>query len=86
MHVHTVQLLAVSAPPLSHEEKYSLRFAAGCVTRKTYKNLQESSHPEREGKAACIKEMIGGCEHASEDDTDAWLTTIDRGGLWHANQ
>ena len=37
--------------------------------------------------AACIKEMIGGCsEHASEDDTDAWLKTIDRGGLWHVNQ
>ena len=31
--------------------------------------------------AACIKEMIGGCEHDSEDDTNAWLKTIDRGGL-----
>ena len=78
---------AMPTPPLSYEEKNALRFIAGYVTRKTYKNVQESSHPEREGMAACIKEMIGGCgEHASEDDTDAWLKTIDRGGLWHVNQ
>ena len=40
---------AMPTPPLSYEEKNALRFIAGYVTRKTYKNVQESSHPEREG-------------------------------------
>ena len=74
-------------PPLSYEEKSALRYIAGYVTRKIYKNVLESSHPKREGMAACIKEMIWGCsECISEDDTDAWLKTMDRGGLWHVNQ
>ena len=34
--------------------------------------------------ASCIKEMIGSC--SDEDDSDAWLKMIDRGGLWHVNQ
>ena len=77
---------AVTPTPLSYEEKNALRFIAGYVSRKIYKNVLESSHPKREGMAACIKEMIGGCsECVSEDDTDAWLKTIDR-GLWHVNQ
>ena len=77
---------AMPIPPLSYEEKSALRYIAGYVTRKIYKNVLESSHPKREGMAACIKEMIGGCsECISEDNTDAWLKTMDRGGLWHVN-
>ena len=34
--------------------------------------------------ASCVKEMIGSC--SDEDDSDAWLKTINRGGLWHVNQ
>ena len=45
---------------LSFEEQNTLRFIAGYVSRKIYKNVQESSHPEKEGMATCIKEMIGG--------------------------
>ena len=31
--------------------------------------------------------MIVGCsEHDSDNDTDAWLKTINRGGLWHVNE
>ena len=49
--------------------------------------MLESSHPTREDMAACIKEMSEGCsECISEDDTDAWLKTMDRGELWHVNQ
>ena len=51
------------------------------------KKVQESSYPKREGMVACIKQMIRGCsEHDSDNDTDAWLKTINRGGLWHVNQ
>ena len=75
----------VASSTLSFEEQNALRFIAGYVSRKIYKNVQESSHPEKEGMVTCIKEMIGGCSNES-DDTDSWLKIIDRGGLWHVNQ
>ena len=41
----------------------------------------------KRSKKACIKEMIGGYgEHNSDNDTDAWLKTINRGGPWHVNE
>ena len=79
---HSSQL--TPAPIMSFEAQNALRFIAGYVLRKLYKNIQESSNPEKEGMASCIKEMIGSC--SDEDDSDAWLKTIDRGGLWHVNQ
>ena len=46
---------AVMPTPLSYEEKNALRFIAGYVSRKIYKNVLESSHPKREGMAAASK-------------------------------
>ena len=77
--------LTVASSTLSFEEQNALRFIAGYVSRKIYKNVQESSHPEKEGMATCIKEMIEGCSGES-DNTDSWLKIINRGGLWHLNQ
>ena len=70
---------------LSFEEQNALRYIAGYVLRKICKNVQESLHPEKEGLATCIKDLIGSCDD-SDGDTDVWLKTIDRGGLWHVNQ
>ena len=70
--------------PLSFEEKNAQRFVAGYVCRKVYTKLDASSVPEKEEMMLCINSFAGDEEDETEE-TELWLNTIDRGGLWHVN-
>ena len=70
--------------PLTFEERNALRFVAGYVCRKVRTKLEVSSIPEKEEMVLCIMSFAGDEEDETEE-TELWLNTIDRGGLWHVN-
>lgn len=68
--------------PLTFEEKNALHIVAGYVCRKVPTSLEQSSIPEKDDMIFCGMSFAG-----DEDDgeTETWLNTMDRGGLWHVN-
>ena len=70
--------------PLTFEEKNALRFVAGHVCRKVRTRLEESSTLGKDEMIFCIM-SFGGDEEDEEGETELWLNTTDRGGLWHVN-
>ena len=70
--------------PLTFEERNALRFVAGYVCRKVRTKLEATSLPEKEELILCIMSFAGDEEDETEE-TEVWLNSIDRGGLWHVN-
>jgi len=68
-------------PPLSHDEKNAVHYVAGYVCRKVHEHLKQSDSPGKEAMMLCLSDMNGG-DIDEENHTDAWLRTINRGGLW----
>ena len=69
---------------LTFEEENALRFVAGYICRKVHTKLEMSTFPEREEMMQCIISFVGD-EAVKEEETELWVNTIDRGGLWHVN-
>ena len=65
--------------PLTSEEEKALRYVAGYVCRYIHDKLQSDGNPSMINS---LKAMTLG---DIDDDSDAWLTLVDRGGLWHIN-
>ena len=51
------------------------------MCHKVYTKLDASSIPEKEEMILCISSFAGD----EEEETELWLNTIDRGGLWHVS-
>lgn len=81
---HPVNFANVSAqplPPLTNVEENALRYVAGYVCRKVHERLQSSTSKDKAVMILCLTDMNGGDEDSLKH-TDAWLNTINRGGLW----
>ena len=70
----------------SYEEINALRYTSGSVIRAVKKKLKRSANPKKEHLIACLSELH---EHVNEkptdddDDSNEWMSLIDRGGLTH---
>jgi hypothetical protein len=73
-------------PSLSVQEENALRYAAGYVCRNLRKKLTRTSHPLKQELVLGIMDLL---ECQGDDDGDesseAWLNSIDRGGLWYVS-
>lgn len=68
--------------PLTPEEEKALRYVAGYVCRNIHDKLKHTSSDGDQSMIDSLKAMTVG---DMDDDSDAWLTLVDRGGLWHIN-
>ena len=67
---------------LNFEEKNALRYTAGYVFRALKKKLKKSSNPSKQELVLCLEELLG---EEADEESHAWVTLIDRGGLNHVN-
>ena len=72
-----------SSNPLTSEEEKALRYVAGYICRNIYDKLQHVSFDH--GDSSMIGSLKAMTEGDKDDDSDRWLTLVDRGGLWHVN-
>ena len=70
---------------LDYEEKNSLRYTAGFVTRSLVKKLKRSCNPRKEQLISCLQELNSSekLPGVSTDDSEDWIHLLDRGGLTH---
>ena len=69
--------------PLTFEETNALHFVAGYVCRKVRTSLEKSSIALKDDMIFCIMSFAG--DEEGDGETELWLNTVDRGGLWHTN-
>ena len=69
---------------LSYEEKNAMRYTAGYVIRAVKKKIKKSACSEavKAGLGMCLTELLG---EECHDDSNDWVSMIDRGGLNHVN-
>ena len=67
---------------LSPADQSALRYVAGYVCRKVRDKLDKSSMAHKNDLILTLYEFRG---HGSEshDESEDWVNTLDRGGLWH---
>ena len=53
----------------------------GYVTRKLYQKLKNSKHMMKKERCLCLTEMNDVDPKEMQDDSDDWMTIVDRGGL-----
>ena len=70
-------------PTLLHQKREkALQYVAGYVCRNVHDKLQ---HMSSDGDSSMIDSLKAMTEGDKDDDSDRWLTLVDRGGLWHVN-
>ncbi len=65
---------------LTEDEKRAIRYSSGYIPRNLLPKLKRSAHSNKESLRMCLLGKTGMYEE-SED----WLTLVDRGGLTHIN-
>ena len=77
-----------STESMTRIEECALRYAAGYVCKHLVDKLKKSSHPSKDKLIWCLHkleiESYGEGEPCNDDST-AWVESIDRGGLWHVS-
>ncbi|KAL5503003.1 hypothetical protein EMCRGX_G009877 [Ephydatia muelleri] len=69
--------------PITRIEECALRYVAGYVCKHLVEKLKKSSHPSRDKLIWCLHKLEVDGESESDNDSTAWIESIDRGGLWH---
>ena len=72
-----------SAEPISRIEECALPHAAGYVCKHLVETFKKSSHPSRDKLIWCLCKLEVDGENEPDNDSTAWIKSIDRGGLWH---
>ena len=70
--------------PLTEEEMYGLRYAAGYIPRSLKKKLPKSTHPLKNDLQLCIFDLLDEGDE-SEHESKNWVHLINRGGLTRVN-
>ena len=67
---------------LDYEEKNSLRYTAGFVTRSLIKKLKRSNNPQKDHLITCLQEINTTEEIPGDtkDESEDWIDILDRGG------
>ena len=66
---------------LDYNEKNVLRYVGGYVTRRLYQKLENSKHIMKKELCLCLTEMNDVDSKDMQDDSDDWMTIVDRGDL-----
>lgn len=77
-----------STEPMTRIDECALRYAAGYVCKHLVDKLKKSSHPSKDKLIWCLHKLeieSYGEGESCNDDSAAWVESIDRGGLWHVS-
>ena len=74
-----------STEPITRIEECALRYAAGYVCKHFVEKFKKSSHPSRDKLIWCLRRLEVEGESEPDNDSTAWIESVDRGGLWHIN-
>ena len=69
--------------PITRIEECALRYAAGYVCNHLVEKLKKSSYPLRDKLIWCLHKLEVDGESEPNNDSTAWIESIDHGGLWH---
>ena len=70
-------------PTLDYNEKNALRYISGYITRQIYRNLKDSRHKLKDELCLCLAEINDVDPYELNDDSNEWMSAVDRGGLKH---
>lgn len=74
-----------TAPPMTKEEKYALRYVAGYICKKVRVQLEGSVLPHKDTMISLLMQLCLETEDVDDEATAAWINSIDRGGLTHVS-
>ena len=72
---------ALSPSPLSSEEQNALRYVGGYVVRNILKQYKRNADNEISDEEVLLYSFSG--DEATDNSTERWTNSLDRGGLWH---
>ena len=70
--------------PLTLEETFGLRYAAGYIPRSLRKKITKSKHPLKSDLLLCLFDLLDEGDDA-DHDSKRWVESINRGGLTRVN-
>ena len=77
------QQATTSTPTLDYNERNALRYISGYITRKLYGKLKDSKHELKDKLCLCISELNDVEPDELSDESNEWMSKVDRGGLKH---
>ena len=76
----STESVAERTDELTYEETNGLRYAAGYIPRALCKRIERSSHQLKDSLILCLQDLVED-DGTADDDSDDWVTLVDRGGL-----
>ena len=72
---------AYSRRMLDYNEKNALRYISGYITRQVFRNLKDFRHKLKDELCLCLTEMNDMDPDEINDESNEWMSAVDRGGL-----
>ena len=76
---------APEAAIITVDDANVINYAAGFVCRKVHDSILRSSRPDKLELLGCVARLKEGDEEGTSP-SGAWVTEVDRGGLWHVSE